>query len=44
MLEAICGCGPVPRRVGAWLDAHPVAALLVLALAVIACGLLEGSL
>lgn len=44
MLEAICGCGPVPRRVGAWLDAHPVAALAAVALAVIACGLLEGSL
>ena len=42
LLEIVTGTHPAMVRAGAWLDAHPRVALAIVALCVIACGLMEG--
>ena len=42
LLDLLAGVGPVPERVGAWLDARPWAAALVMALAALAACTADG--
>ena len=42
MLSFVAGTSPLSVRMGAWLDAHPMAALAVVALAIIVGGMVEG--
>lgn len=42
MLEFLCGVGPVPERLGAWLDAHPAAAAALMLLGALACATADG--
>lgn len=41
ILEFLAGTHPASARMGAWLDAHPRVALAIVALCVIAGGLVE---
>lgn len=42
MLELLCGVGPVPERVSAWLGRHPGVAAAGMLLAALACATADG--
>ena len=42
LMEALCGVGPAPERLGAWLGEHPAAAAALMLLCALACATADG--